>query len=515
MKDNPEAYQKRSLDERNNGRGGAASWLTWFSKVEDPRDDTIIVSAKPNNDHNGDAVVDHPGDTTTELREDAQQGSRELRRNSDPNPLPPVVQDDIPPRSWLSLWGNPAKPVQSYEGTKPTTLENKSDKSSAQAREPDPTPSDPVITDRPSLQPTDVGKSYGWAFWSREQSKSGNGDRTNHAGNEPGGLAQAASVSESDLGNAIVDKARDVPIKVEKRQRPQSLDASGDSKKPRGADVIGKKIDPDNIAFTPSKDKSANGASATTRRLSDNLLLPAIKQTYNVVSKPGLVQQLSLLLQLGTGPEPKHVSIVQNPHRIKRALAIGIHGYFPAPLIRSVLGQPTGTSIRFANSAADAIKKWTHDQGYSCEVIEKVALEGEGKIAERIDLLWKLMLNWIEKIRKADFVMIACHSQGVPVALMLTAKLISFGCLNSTKVGVCAMAGVNMGPFGDYKSRWISGSAGELFDFAQPDSQVSKDYKTALDICLRFGVKIVYIGSIDDQLVSLEVRSGSYCSSHQ
>ncbi len=172
-------------------------------------------------------------------------------------------------------------------------------------------------------------------------------------------------------------------------------------------------------------------------------------------------------------------------------------------MIRSVLGQPTGTSIRFANSAASAIQRWTQNHGYSCEV-EKVALEGEGKIAERIDLLWKLMLNWIEKIRKADLVMIACHSQGVPVAISLVAKLISFGCVNTAKIGICAMAGVNLGPFADYKSRWIGGSAGELFDFAQPESQVSKDYEAALKAALKFGVKIIFIGSIDDQLVSLE-----------
>lgn len=188
----------------------------------------------------------------------------------------------------------------------------------------------------------------------------------------------------------------------------------------------------------------------------------------------------------------------------------GVHGYFPAPLIRSVLGQPTGTSMRFANGAASAIQAWTAHRGYSCE-IEKIALEGEGRIAERLDVLWKLLLNWMEDIRKADFVMIACHSQGVPVAMMLIAKLIAFGCVNTARIGVCAMAGVNLGPFGDYKSRWISGSAGELFDFAQSDSQVSKDYEAALSSALRFGVRILCVGSIDDQLVSLEV-SGSSCS---
>lgn len=115
------------------------------------------------------------------------------------------------------------------------------------------------------------------------------------------------------------------------------------------------------------------------------------------------------------------------------------------------------------------------------------------------------MLSWIEKVRKADLVMIACHSQGVPVALMLVAKLIALGAVKDSRVGVCALAGVNLGPFAEYKSRWISGSAAELFDFANPNSQVSKDYKKALSIALQFGVRITYIGSIDDQLVSLEV----------
>ena len=173
-------------------------------------------------------------------------------------------------------------------------------------------------------------------------------------------------------------------------------------------------------------------------------------------------------------------------------------------MIRSVLGQPTGTSVRFADGAASAIRSWTGAQGYECEV-EKVALEGEGKIVDRVDLLWKLLLNWIDNVRKADFILVACHSQGVPVSIMLIAKLIEFGCVQEAKIGVCAMAGVNLGPFIDLKSRWIGGSAGELFEFGRFDSQVSKDYNAALTSVLRFGVRITYIGSIDDQLVSLEV----------
>ena len=66
-------------------------------------------------------------------------------------------------------------------------------------------------------------------------------------------------------------------------------------------------------------------------------------------------------------------------------------------------------------------------------------------------------------------------------------------------------AGVSLGPFADYKSRFLSGSAAELFDFAHPDSEVSKRYESSLRVALKNGARMTYVGSIDDQLVSLEV----------
>ena len=235
-----------------------------------------------------------------------------------------------------------------------------------------------------------------------------------------------------------------------------------------------------------------------------DLIIPSLKETYKYAESLGIFQKLGRLLNYRKYTTPEHVGILRDPPIIKKAIAIGVHGYFPAPLIRTVLGQPTGTSIKFAESAANAIAQWTQDHGYTCEIV-KIALEGEGKISERIELLWKLMLNWTDAIREADFILLACHSQGVPVAVMLTEKLISLGFLNGARIGICAMAGINLGPFSDYKSRWISGSAGELFDFAERDSRVSKDYEIALKVILEYGARIVYIGSINDQLVSLEV----------
>ncbi|KAK1094567.1 hypothetical protein LTR48_000116 [Friedmanniomyces endolithicus] len=109
------------------------------------------------------------------------------------------------------------------------------------------------------------------------------------------------------------------------------------------------------------------------------------------------------------------------------------------------------------------------------------------------------------KLRQADFILVAAHSQGVPVAFMLVAKLIQLGCLGpNVRLGICGMAGINLGPFLEYKSRLWGGSASELFEFCDAHSKVSKMYAEALDICLRHGVRVTFIGGLDDQLVSLE-----------
>jgi hypothetical protein len=68
-------------------------------------------------------------------------------------------------------------------------------------------------------------------------------------------------------------------------------------------------------------------------------------------------------------------------------------------------------------------------------------------------------------------------------------------------------AGVSLGPFPDYKSGMgiLMGSAAELWEFANSESEISKRYETSLAAILKYGVRVTYIGSIDDQLVPMEV----------
>ncbi len=170
-----------------------------------------------------------------------------------------------------------------------------------------------------------------------------------------------------------------------------------------------------------------------------NLLLPSFASTYRLKENPSILNQIAQLLLRTQQPPANHVFLNRDLPKIKKAIAIGVHGLFPAAYLRPMIGQPTGTSIRFANHCAEGIRRWADCHGSEDCEIEKVALEGEGKIAERVENLWKLLLNWVDHIRQADVLMIACHSQGVPVGVMLLAKLIDLGIITTQKVGVCAM----------------------------------------------------------------------------
>ena len=315
--------------------------------------------------------------------------------------------------SWFGLWSTAAS----------STTEEPKERIPVKIAETSP---DSIMEDAPatktSAQPA-TGSS--WAFWTSDTAK-----KAANPSEEPkdeGQLAVAGESSQNKPEPAKIETVKqDKKGKSAKRGRPQSTEI----------DEVAKKA----VQLEPAASKGTPSQSpAPAKSVPPNLLLPSVKGTYRLVENPSILQQIARLILHGQQQPSKHVFLVKEPPKVKKALAIGIHGLFPAPLLRTVIGQPTGTSIRFANHAAAAIRRWGDQHGcVDCE-IEKVALEGEGKIAERVDNLWKLLLNWIEHVRKADFILVACHSQGVPVALMLIAKLIEFGVVSTGRIGVCAM----------------------------------------------------------------------------
>ncbi|KAF2126943.1 hypothetical protein P153DRAFT_433429 [Dothidotthia symphoricarpi CBS 119687] len=531
--------------------------------VSETRPDGEMKDAPPGpaqneeQDQDGDAVMkDAPAaNGKAPTRPSSWFWSWSKAQNAQPNPPPPVEEaptsqpDQVPEASPEVLPELPPRPAPK---SAPEPVPEPAQDAQPPQQTDTPAPAETIAQD---AQPTSKGsaKPSGWAFWYRgkpeDNQKPTDGAAQKHVGevavfDTPSqSHPEAAQFNEQEQPKDDAPQKDDVP---QKDDAPQKGDAPQESLQQSKRDSITtrslrslrgrpktKSVSKDPPADTPSSSNTVTPTSTSpvrepapletapgtqpapkqstkTKQEPPNLLFPEFKTTYQLVQQPSFWKQVRQYF-LGGEPATPHLHINPAPPRIKKAVAIGIHGYFPAPIFQKVIGQPKGTSIRFANSAATAIKDWTEARGYTPE-IEQIALEGEGFIAERVNTLWKLLLNWIDHIKAADFILVACHSQGVPVAMMLVAKLIQFGCVSSSRIGICAMAGVNMGPFIEYRTKYFGATAAELFEFSNPKSVVSQMYLAALNEVLRYGVRIMYVGSIDDQLVSLESSTFSTLS---
>lgn len=457
-----------------------------------------------------------------------------------PPPSDPEVAEEKPAPapvagSWFGFW--PGGGAVSA----PTAAVPQPDATPEVAPLPEPNPpanevEDVVMQDAPPIDaapnPTPKAGST-WAFWSRDTGSTSSQKSTSQA--EPGQLAVIGDSSErhpkransmefrkevpvkepplkpaakDDQAKAVVTPSRETS-KKNKRTRPLSM----------GTDEItnSRPSTPKPESSSKAEPAAKAGPSKTpvaAKALPPNILLPSFKSTYRLKENPSIVKQIAQLLLRTQQSPPKHVFLAKEQPKIKKAIAIGVHGLFPANYLRPMIGQPTGTSIKFANHCAEAIRRWADSHGCEDCEIEKVALEGEGRIGDRVENLWRLLLNWIDHIRTADVIVFGCHSQGVPVTLMLLAKLLELGIITTAKVGVCAMAGVSLGPFPDYRSSMgiLMGSAAELWEFSDPQSEISKRLEASIKAVLNHGARITFVGSIDDQLVPLE--SAIYAPAH-
>ncbi|GMK56231.1 hypothetical protein CspeluHIS016_0300710 [Cutaneotrichosporon spelunceum] len=244
---------------------------------------------------------------------------------------------------------------------------------------------------------------------------------------------------------------------------------------------------------------------------------------------------------------------------VERVVVIGVHGWFPAKMLTSVIGEPTGTSSKFANMMGDAVRKFFKEKGVDEHDIRLtlIPLEGEGMIEHRVDKLYKQYLSnpaWINDLRRADAVLFAAHSQGCIVTTHLISRMIAQGHLRTTKnreaaarcewafgpigimpneeskkgqqqaarmsgreggwqkVAVLAMCGVHLGPFYSISTssvlqpyfQWFENAAArELFEFQDSTSAVSVAYRRALSMVLENEVKILLLSSLNDQVVPI------------
>lgn len=225
----------------------------------------------------------------------------------------------------------------------------------------------------------------------------------------------------------------------------------------------------------------------------------------------------------------------------------------------SVIGEPTGTSTKFANMMGEAVKKFFAAKGVDDKEIRLtlIPLEGEGTIESRVDKLYKQYLSnpaWINDLRRADAIFFAAHSQGCIVTTHLISRMIAQGHIRTSlnreavtrcewafgpigivpsedskkgrqlmaqmsghdggrqKVAMLAMCGVHLGPFYSISTssviqpylQWFENAAArELFEFQDSTSAVSVAYQRALAMILENEVRILLLSSLNDQVVPI------------
>ncbi|GAN05774.1 conserved hypothetical protein [Mucor ambiguus] len=179
-----------------------------------------------------------------------------------------------------------------------------------------------------------------------------------------------------------------------------------------------------------------------------------------------------------------------------------------------MVGEPTGTSIKFCEQMTAAVKKYfehTHSITIPDESIVNIPLQWEGKVLERVEKLYSFIESDYKKvIEGADIILWATHSQGTPVSAILLRKLIEEGIIQVNRQPICmlAMAGISHGPFPSLKGNLLvkyfeADAARELFDFMDSNSDISVQYREAMAYILQNKVKTVLVGSMQDQVVPL------------
>lgn len=118
-------------------------------------------------------------------------------------------------------------------------------------------------------------------------------------------------------------------------------------------------------------------------------------------------------------------------------------------MVRSVFGEPTGTSIKFSTMMHDAVQSYLESHDVNSFNIQAIALEGEGQVDSRVERLFQQLSNrseWVDALKKADVVFLATHSQGSVVSTQLLARMVKAGVVAGGRTHLLAMCAISQGP---------------------------------------------------------------------
>lgn len=69
-------------------------------------------------------------------------------------------------------------------------------------------------------------------------------------------------------------------------------------------------------------------------------------------------------------------------------------------MLRTFIGELTGTSDRFIKEAEKVITGYFHDKNFEIQ-INKISLEKEDKIFERVDFFFDVMRRWSNQVHES------------------------------------------------------------------------------------------------------------------
>lgn len=274
-------------------------------------------------------------------------------------------------------------------------------------------------------------------------------------------------------------------------------------------------------AQPPNGSIKSSGSSVNSDVIhSRNYIIPQIEDNYRSITWKTKARLFGEHIIYNENTSEKHIyrntgSNIKHKREkyIKKIVIVGVHSFLPIKMVKGLIGDSTGNSIKFVNEATSAIKEWflTEPEDSLVE-IETIALEGEGRTEERVSKLYKLLENWMQSINECDFLFFVSHSHGSVVAIHLLAELlIQHPRLAKKKVGLLSMCGMINGPYLGLDSKLVVRAyttieneiIAELFELQKPKSLLSTKLNRSMKILMDYGVKVSFSGAPNDQLVPL------------
>lgn len=309
--------------------GDPSTWISWFSKSSTPlaHDSPVseVTSAKTEtspkdlSEQHGTVNLSPPGPVDDSK---PAPGVGELPSSPSSDPVhPAAAQPESRNWSWLGLWKDAAiQPKNSIIVTNAEPVKEASDS---------PTPQEPAhdsesvsklsSLDNPTaVQPSALSKSAGWTFWSKDRSQDESSGQTGNASK----LVLAELPSQSRPDNDVLTDPPKNQTKSGKQEISQPIDTPSKIEATELVKAQPLKGKTSSNTAVDTSIKSTEKPDARVKKDPINLVLPAFKTTYKTVGKPSFFQQISRLLKYTRPPDTKHVSLLQEPARVRNALAI-------------------------------------------------------------------------------------------------------------------------------------------------------------------------------------------------